>query len=148
MRIDIYQDGSCNNHATLRSMGLGVAVFVDGNYEEDFSRAIGVEPALLNSSNIAEWMACVEAMKIAKQLIEIYPHAQLYIFSDSQIITNQYNGTYRILHEEFRKHYTEARKYGIEAGIREITWVPRKKNQKADKLSKEGLQLVSLPKVA
>jgi ribonuclease HI len=124
-------------------MGLGVAVFVDQMYEPELSKAIGVRREDCpdqTTSNIAEWMACVEAMKIAAIVREKHPTAVIKNYSDSQIVAYQFNGIYRITNEAFRKYLIEARQLAKLAGVKEIIWIRRAQNTVADDLSKAGLK--------
>lgn len=121
-------------------MGMGVAVFIDGQYEPDLSLAIyndGTE--IRGTNNIAEWIGCVEAMRTAKDLRKTYRTADIEVFSDSQIIACQFNGTYAISKDAFRPFFEQARKYAEPAMVKIVKWIPREKNTQADDLSKMGL---------
>jgi ribonuclease HI len=147
MTIELFFDGSCNNHLETKPMGIGLAVYFDKEYQADLSRAIKEEQGWQgdrSTNNIAEWIGCVEAMKMAYELKKEYPDAKFKVYSDSQIIARQYNGLYTIKNLEFVKYCAAARRYGHRI-VREVEWIPREKNQQADKLSKEGVNLKSLP---
>lgn len=64
------------------------------------------------------------------------------MFSDSQIIVNQFNERYRITQEHFKKYFNESKSYVKHIQPIKIQWVPREQNKEADKLSKMGLSLV------
>lgn len=141
IEIEIYSDGACNNKEDRPDMGLGIAVFIEGGYQEELSRAIHVSSTIRKeklTSNVAEWFACIEAMRIASFLKE--PNNTIRFFSDSEIIVNQFNGLYYINKPEFRELNTLAHKFAEKASIASITWIPREKNKKADELSKIGLK--------
>lgn len=145
--IQIFFDGACHNMKGKSSpMGMGVAVFVDGVYIDEYSIAWGVkgegEHEDRGTSNVAEWMACVKAFETAKGLKKLYTDAVIKVYSDSQVITNQFNGTYTINKQEFKKYKNEAHKHSIGTGCKEILWIERKHNKQADILSKEGLQMI------
>jgi ribonuclease HI len=149
--FEIYQDGACHNKGERVNMGLGVAVFQDKAYVDNLSLAKGIRHEDCpdqTTSNIAEWMACVEAMKIAAAIREQYPTAVLKNYSDSQVIAYQFNGSYRITNEAFRKYFIEAHKYAKLACVREIIWVRREQNTVADKLSKAGISSLTLTPVS
>ena len=139
VQIDIYFDGSCKNVKGESSpMGLGVAVFAEGEFIEEYSKSIfRWERGERCSNNVSEWMACVEAMKIAYAIRTKIPEAKIRVYSDSQLITRQYNGEYTVS-DNFRSYYQEARKYGLLAYVRMISWIPREQNKMADKLAGEG----------
>lgn len=143
MIITINFDGACNNRQQRPAMGIGIAVFINNEYQENISnfiRYISTNEER-GTSNIAEWRGCMEAMRKVNQLKLIYPDAKFEVFSDSQIIVHQFNGLYNIYKEEFYKYFNQAKKLAARAGIKEINWVSRDYNIHADKLSKKGLQL-------
>lgn len=139
--IRIFFDGACwNKKDESSAMGIGVAVFIDKEYNADVSRAIFAhDPNERGTNNVAEWKACVEAMSIAVDLRVHYPDANIMVFSDSQIIANQYNGSYQINGPLFKKYYDKAIALGKLARVPVVNWIPREHNEKADLLSKVGL---------
>ncbi len=129
-------------------MGVGVAVWIDDCYEHELSLAIGLREGWegdRSTSNIAEWIGCVEAMRAAKGLKKEYPQATIEIYSDSQLITNQFNDKFTIKQPEFHKYKTKAKEYakGVFGNGKEIQWIRREFNKQADKLSKEGIELAT-----
>lgn len=135
--IEIFQDGACYNHSEHHTaMGIGVAVFVDKEYQEELSRAIHIQDKE-GSSNVAEWLACVEALKIASELKCL--NCIIKIFSDSKIIVNQFNGIFAIKNDKFISYFKRAKDYAKSAKINSINWIPREQNRDADRLSKLGL---------
>lgn len=138
--IKVCSDGACwNKEGHRHMMGCGVAVFVDNEYDGELSRSYSFVDHEHGSNNVAEWLALVEAAKIVKDLKRAYPTHDLIVCSDSQIITNQYNGTYVMNREIFRRYRNEALEY---RSVEKVTWIPREENKEADKLSKEGLQIL------
>lgn len=137
--IRVNFDGACwNKEGHKHLMGVGVAVFIDEVYDEDLSRALGFNQEN-GTNNIAEWLGCVEAARIVKDLRKSFPGHRFQVCSDSQIITNQFNGTYVMNQEVFREYWRQAKRY---KSIDTIKWVPREQNKEADKLSKIGLDTV------
>lgn len=133
-------DGACNNHLEKPAMGVGVAVFIEEVYTEELCRAIHVPSESREeklTSNVAEWQACIEAMKVAVGLRQ--DGYMILIFSDSEVITRQFNGEYAIHKHEFIECFRSAKFYAQKAGVSRITWIPREENQEADDLSKLGL---------
>lgn len=144
-KFSIYFDGACHNKKGEPSpMGIGVAVYIDSTFFYEFSVA---EYVGLGTSNIAEWNACVTAMSIIKQASEdciIDEDTIVKIYSDSQLITNQFNGLWKMNDNEFKARYKASwmllRESNIGEEFKLITWIPREKNKQADKLSKIGLK--------
>lgn len=141
MKINIYFDGACHNQRNTSSpMGMGVAVEIDGVYEPDISLAIYNDGSeVRGTNNIAEWIGCVEAMRTAKDLRKSYPKAEINVYSDSQIIACQFNGTYTINNDAFRPYHRQAHEHAGPALVKFVQWIPREKNKQADILSKMGL---------
>lgn len=143
MLLQIHFDGAVSVSKIGCDMGIGVAVKIDGIYHEDLSKAIGVKGNEESSSNVSEWMACVEAFKLAVEYKEKDDVVEIY--SDSELITKQFNGEYEIRKESFRKHYREAMRHYHRLGLMslKIKWIPRELNKEADRLSKIGLKLIT-----
>lgn len=148
IKVDIYFDGACKNvkDSITEPYGYGVAVFINGEYSESFSEFDGGE---FGTSNISEWQGCVSAMRIAFNLYQLFQtdihyddyEYEINIFSDSQLITRQFNGEYQIKEQRFQEFYNRAKNISNQFNQNlKITWVPREKNQTADSLSKIGLQ--------
>lgn len=142
--IEIKFDGACHNIPGKSSiMGIGVAVFFDSEFIEEESLAIQVIPSYVRgTSNIAEWEGCVEAWKLAASLLNKYPGNEIKVFSDSQVITRQFNGEYAIKEPSFHSYKRMAEEYrNMTHPENKVEWVERKYNKEADKLSKEGLKI-------
>jgi len=139
MKVDIYFDGASNNHLFQEAvMGVGMVLFLDGEVMIEKSIQAGK-----GSSNEAEWFGCCLALKAAvkfvewadKQKIDI---TEIHIYSDSQLIVNQFHGQYAIKHLHFLPYYNKAKNFESQLGnkLKSLSWVPRTKNKHADKLSK------------
>lgn len=143
-KVDIYFDGACHNKkgSSKEPYGVGVAVFIDGEYSEVYSRTyFGQE----GTSNIAEWSGCVLALYITRYLLNLskedFPEGlDIDIYSDSQLITNQYNSTWSIKEKSFIPYAERCWNLAYEAKwLKRINWIRRELNTKADQLSKRGL---------
>ena len=141
-KIAIHFDGACHNKVNQYTpMGLGIAVFIDGQYSEEHS--VGMYGGC-GTSNVAEWKACVMAMSKLADLKtrEEYKNYVFSVYSDSQLVANQFNGRFAINKPHFRKHYDTAKAYATGVDFyKPINWISREKNKHADKLSKQGLDL-------
>lgn len=139
----IFFDGACHNKVGQNNpMGIGIAVFLNGVYSPEHSNAIHAEGlnGELGTSNIAEWKGCVEAMRKACSLKQKFPGSSFQIYSDSEVITKQFNGDYMIREAKFLKYKQEADKWAGRIVIKKILWIPREQNKEADILSKQGLK--------
>lgn len=141
-KIRINFDAACwNKEGHRQHMGIGVSVVINNEYREDLSRAVYIYSEE-GTNNVAEWIGCMMAMEIAYDLYKFYAgECHIMVFSDSQVISNQYNGTYS-MNPKFQTYYNKAKLKGKAAGVPVVNWVPREKNTKADELSKEGLHLL------
>lgn len=136
-------DGACHNKAGENNpMGVGIAVFKNDVYAEEESNAIHALDFNdgKGTSNVAEWIGCVEAMRKACRIKRKFPDSKFTIYSDSQIIVYQFNQDYQIKKQEFIKYFNEAHKLAKISGIKNINWIPREENKEADQLSKQGLK--------
>lgn len=142
MLIEVYFDGACKNVKDLRNadMGIGVAVYIDKEYNHEHSAAVFISASEFGAgtSNVAEWCACVLSLSTIVDLKIAYPKAQCIVYSDSQLITNQYNGKYRV-GDNFKEFHTQAEELGRITRIVLVNWIPRELNKRADMLSKLGL---------
>jgi len=148
IKIDIYFDGACKNvkNSKTEPFGVGVAVFIDNEYSSEFSKAIYESEG---TSNIAEWYGCIEALKIAEELflslksISEDENLIITIYSDSELITKQFNKEYQVRDDRLFSLFLDAlrvaKRVGPE-GYHKIVWIPREKNEVADELSKRGIK--------
>jgi ribonuclease HI len=145
MKVDIYFDGSCGNIKNASApMGVGIAVFISGQYDEELSKAIGIatwETKDRGTNNIAEYIGCVEAMKLAGDIKRTMFKADCTVYSDSQFVVNTFNGISKLKEEHYKKYKEQAHNNRQPYGSIKLEWIPREQNQKADELSKLGRQL-------
>lgn len=148
--IEIKFDGACHNKKGESSaMGIGIAIFFDGEYIEEESLAIQIVPKeVRGTSNIAEWEGCVEAWKAALDLNKRYPGNEIKVFSDSQLISCQFNGEYSINEPSFHLYRNKALEYSNQISLdNKVNWIRREFNKEADKLSKTGLKIGDVSRV-
>lgn len=87
------------------------------------------------TNNCAEYMALIEALKIAEQNNIM----NIRLYSDSQLIVNQLNGIYRVKNEKLKEYYSEAVRILKKLKNYEIIHVKRGKNKEADNLANLGI---------
>jgi ribonuclease HI len=86
-------------------------------------------------------MGCVLAMKAALLLSREDENCRITVYSDSQLIVNQFIGQYAIKKPEFKPYYNKATGYksNMPKGcFNGILWVRRELNKDADRMSKVG----------
>lgn len=137
--ISIFFDGACSNNGN-KLMGIGVLATIhkEGKFLDELCT---IKNYGVGTSNEAEWMACCEAMRLIKRIED--KHGSQYniqIFSDSQIISNQFNGKYNINSKNLQKFYDKAIQLKEQTNFKGyIKWIKRDFNYPADRLSKLGL---------
>ena len=135
-KLEIYSDSACNNKLEESPMGIGIHAQFRGREIHSMCYNAGI-----GTSNIGEWIGCIEALLYAASVYKDYD--EIHLYSDSQLIVRQLTGEYRVKQEHLKPYRAKA----IEVLNRippskfsGITWIKRDKNQRADDLSKEGLQ--------
>jgi len=89
------------------------------------------------TNNQAEYRALLEAVRLAKSL----DVRKLLVRTDSQLVYNQFNGYWQIRDRKIEKTLQQIKKEAEEAGLQiKVVWVKRKKNARADGLSKRWLE--------
>lgn len=142
-RIEIYFDGACKNvkDSVNEMYGCGVSVHINSQISKEHSISKGFKEG--GTSNIAEWEACLLAFQKAEQLFhEIDDLVDIKIFSDSEVITKQFNGEYQTREPRFLKYRNECILISRRIKYGYINWIPREHNKEADQLSKQALNSI------
>lgn len=139
MKIDIYFDGSCKNVKSSQEepTGLGVAVFIEGEYSEVFSEA---KAGNLGTNNTAEYESLLLSLKIIKELKDLIGNdeVELEIYSDSMLVVSQFNKEWEVKQQHLLEYTKKCWLLAKPLNINRINWVPREQNTHADILSKDG----------
>ena len=129
-RLVVYFDGASRGNPGPSSFGVhspsGIAI----------SEAIG-----LATNNVAEWRGFLAALDVAREL----GAEDVEIRADSQLVLNQFLGTYKMKAPHLRGFLDEARKKA--KGIRRlrVVHVPRAQNHEADALANRALDDAARP---
>lgn len=127
--MDIYIDGSSMGNPG--DAGIGV-IFCDGDTTvKNISRFIGCQ-----TNNVAEYSALIAGLQEA--LILRLKHIR--VFSDSQLLCRQLNGSYKVKNDNLKILFDQAKTLlkGFES-VR-IQEIPREKNTGADKLARMAVK--------
>jgi phosphoribosylglycinamide formyltransferase-1 len=89
------------------------------------------------TNNIAEYTGFLKALEAAKQA----GAEQLTVFSDSELLVRQINGQYKVKSEQIRPLFQKAVNLLDEFKSWQVSHIPREKNQQADKLVNQALNL-------
>lgn len=125
---EIYIDGASRNNPG-RS-GIGVLFKMDDKETEYLNKYIGI-----GSNNRAEYLALLMALKHAKKRRA----AILRIYSDSQLIVNQVNGTWKVGNADLKPLCKLARETVKSFKKVELTYIPRHLNKRADALANQAI---------
>lgn len=129
-RYNIYIDGATKGNPGPSAVGI-IVKDVDGEVVERMSEYIGD-----GTNNRAEYIACVKALKLAKD-IGLY---SLVIYSDSELVVKQLNGEYRVKDKNLYEYYKEIRKLEKDFDSVEYKHIPRENNKEADGLANTVLK--------
>ena len=129
-RLIIYTDGCSKGNPGPAA--IGVAAYKDGDRTPFFtlSDEIGV-----TTNNQAEYRALIKALEYAVNLKVL----EVEIRSDSELMVNQMNGSYRVKNIDLKPLHIEAKRL---SGLIEkftIAAIPREHNRQADKLANMAL---------
>lgn len=144
MTIEIFFDGACDNNGK-KIMGIGVWAKI---YSPDTRQVLTEISKSWNTgrgtNNEAEWIGLIKSLQLAQKIEGVMTdHRQAHVFrmfSDSQLIVNQFSGVYKIKQPHLRYYAERAHDEAAKLSTKIIlSWIPREHNTQADKLSKEGL---------
>jgi ribonuclease HI len=119
----IYIDGGSRGNPG--DAGIGI-VIENGNERYGYYQYIGI-----TTNNEAEYMALIHALIIAKDK----NYKNIRVFSDSELITKQINGEYRVKNENLIKLYYDVRNLISKFDQFKISHIVREKNIDADRLA-------------
>jgi len=89
------------------------------------------------TNNVAEYTGFLKALEAAKQA----GAEQLTVFSDSMLLVRQINGQYKVKSEQIRPLFQKAVDLLVGFKSWQVRHIPREKNQQADKLVNQALNL-------
>lgn len=130
-RLIIYTDGCSKGNPG--PAGIGVLVFQENARSPLFvlSNKIGV-----TTNNQAEYKALIVALEYVVNI----GAKEVEIRSDSELIVNQMNGSYRVKNAELKPLYMNAKKLAGLINNFSIRSIPREQNREADALANKALK--------
>jgi len=127
--IIAYTDGASRGNPGPASYGV-VIQDARGRTIETLSEYVGTA-----TNNVAEYRALLAAMEYASE-----KHVQkLKIYCDSELITRQMQGRYRVQSPDLKPLYERARQLAKRFDDFSIQNLPREQNREADRLANEAL---------
>ena len=146
MAIVATVDGSCNPNPG--KMGIGV-ILEEVSGQKDYDNCAGevlyVASELIGygTNNVAEYRAILQALKIAH---EKFSTPKILVVSDSKLVCEQLQGTYKIRSKKLRELNQTLKDYFTNFSSVHILWKPRTSARlvQADILSKQGARAAKL----
>ena len=135
-KIIIYADGGSRGNPGPAAIGV---VFCNEKDQiiKKYSEYLGEA-----TNNEAEYQAVIFALKKVKQLVgkEKSKNAEIEIISDSQLLTSQLNGQYKIKEKNLQSLFIEI--WNLKQDFKKVEFIPipREENQEADGLVNQVLQ--------
>ena len=128
--VIIHTDGASKGNPGEAS--IGVVIQLDKNNRKEYSQYLGRA-----TNNEAEYQAIIFALKKVKALLgsKKAVKTRILLKSDSQLITSQLRGEFKIKEPEFFPLFIEVWNLKQEFLQVEFETVPREKNRLADKLA-------------
>ena len=130
MAIEVYIDGAARGNPG--PAGIGVVIKDGPKLIEEIGAYIGK-----STNNIAEYMALVRGLE--EVLIRGFRSASFY--SDSELLVKQLNGEYKVKHENLIPLHYHVLTLVDRMKDFSIKHVTREKNEHADKMANEGIDL-------
>jgi len=129
-KLVIYTDGGSRGNPGPAAIGVLI------NKGDSYYEAIGE-----TTNNVAEYKAIIFALRKVKSLIggEKALETEVEVRSDSELVANQLNGTYKIKDEDLKPLFIEVWNLKQDFKSVEFVLVPREENKAADKLVNKAL---------
>lgn len=112
--------------------GIGISILKEGREVATISKFVGTK-----TNNQAEYLAVIEGLKKIHELNE-----EVVICLDSQLIVKQVKGEYKVKSEKVKPLFKQVKGLLEEISLRDIMWVPREQNKRADELANEALDVI------
>ncbi len=131
--IEVYFDGLCQ---PVNPGGIACYSFVvkkDGKTIHSDYGIAGEPFSPESTNNVAEYTALANALEWL--VANDFTSEKILIKSDSQLVVNQMNGTYKIKAKKIIPLYKQAVMLKSKFSELEIRWVPREQNKEADMLT-------------
>lgn len=132
MKLVIRTDGGSRNNPGKAAIGFVLEGDGEVIYEE--GRYIGIQ-----TNNVAEYTAVLEALKKAKELHQTHHFATIDCLMDSNLIVQQMNGKFKIKAQHLLPIVQQIRALVLALPPVTFAHVPRAKNFHADSLVNQAL---------
>ena len=110
--------------------GIGIRIEADGKLRAEYCEYIGCA-----TNNVAEYRALIKGLEMAAD----FEANRVTVFSDSELVVRQMNGTYKVKSGGLLPLYQTARTLSRNFGGFQIDHVRREQNREADQLANQGI---------
>ena len=110
--------------------GIGIRIEADGEVLKEYCEYIGC-----TTNNVAEYRALIKGLEIAAQ----FKANRVTVFSDSELVVRQMNGTYKVKSGGLLTLYQIAQMQSRNFDGFQIQHVRREQNREADRLANQGI---------
>lgn len=122
-----YSDGFCKPNPGI--MGIGGVILDDDTTVAEICENLGH-----GTNNLAGYLGLIAVLKKSLEL----GIRELSAYSDSELLVSQVKGDYKVKNKAILKHWKQVMGMKGEFGTFSLDWIPREKNQRADKLSEKA----------
>lgn len=132
MKLKIFTDGGSRGNPGEAAIGVVIFNQENGKKLTEISNRIGKA-----TNNVAEYSAVLEALDWIEKNAEA---PKMEFILDSELVTKQLSGEYKVRDENLKKIYYQVREKIIAlGGVSTFTAVKREKNREADALVNKAL---------
>jgi ribonuclease HI len=136
-KIIIYIDGSSQGNPGLCGVGNTFETAY-GKKLLEISKFIGE-----GTNNQAEYQGLISALNVLKDKrlnLRLTPETEIEIRTDSELLYNQINGSYKVKDWSLKKLYSIVQKLKMELPNMKMVLIPREENRVCDKLAKKAIK--------
>ena len=127
-KLTLFIDGASRGNPG--HAGIGIRIEADGEVLTEHCEYIGC-----TTNNVAEYRALIKGLEIAAR----FKANRVTVFSDSELVVRQMNGTYKVKSGGLLPLYQTAQMQSRTFDGFQIKHVRREKNKEADRLANRGI---------
>lgn len=124
----VFTDGASRGNPG--NSGIGVLIIDNNGKRTELKKYLGKK-----TNNQAEYSALILALENLSHLKD----SEIIIQTDSQLMANQMNGSWRVKDEGLKSLFLKAKKLSNQYNNLKITYIPRNQNKEADRLANEAI---------
>ncbi len=138
MRLVIEADGGARGNPGPAGYGAVVCDAESGEVLAEASDGLGV-----TTNNVAEYRGLLAGLRAAADLAAAVTEVEVRM--DSKLVVEQMSGRWKIKNDTLRPLALEAARLARDLGTVRYTWIPRARNQRADRLANLAMDAQASP---